>query len=253
MDIDKKLFDALDCNDIKVLMDLSWQTVQCCSEHHLIDLTGKLEGIIGFDHSDYIHGNLQSLIYNNQLESNILNVSYPDKYLEHYMENGCHKTDKLVCELFSNLSPIHWHTMDQRLGMEYPAAQLALDFNLPYGWTHGTYDPVTMEFSVMYMAGPLKEWTQRHQTIIEYIIPFYTEAYKKVLQRVPHTENDLTEREIEVLHWIKEGKSSWEISVILNCSKRTVNFHVNNIKEKLNVMSRPQAVAIGLQKGLITF
>jgi DNA-binding CsgD family transcriptional regulator len=63
----------------------------------------------------------------------------------------------------------------------------------------------------------------------------------------------LTPRETEVLNWIKEGKSSWEISVIFNCAKRTVEFHIVNIKKKLCAVSRAQAVAIGLEQGLIKF
>ena len=72
---------------------------------------------------------------------------------------------------------------------------------------------------------------------------------KKAIKPLYH----FTEREIEVLNWIKEGKSSWEISMILKCSKRVVDFHVANIKRKLNVASRAQAVAICLQHGIIGF
>ncbi|BBO86286.1 hypothetical protein DSCO28_68520 [Desulfosarcina ovata subsp. sediminis] len=64
---------------------------------------------------------------------------------------------------------------------------------------------------------------------------------------------ELTRKESEVLNWIKEGKSSWEISKILDCSKRVVDFHVSNIKDKLNASNRAQAVAIGLQYQLIRF
>jgi DNA-binding CsgD family transcriptional regulator len=64
---------------------------------------------------------------------------------------------------------------------------------------------------------------------------------------------ELTHRETEVLRWIKDGKSSWDISIILKCSKRVVDFHVGNIKKKLNAASRAQAVAIGLHHGIITF
>lgn len=61
----------------------------------------------------------------------------------------------------------------------------------------------------------------------------------------------LSKREEEVLTWSKRGKSSWEISAILNISERTVNFHVNNIMQKLNVVSRIQAVAVAIERGLI--
>ncbi len=60
-------------------------------------------------------------------------------------------------------------------------------------------------------------------------------------QRKPHSE--LSPREKEVLGWLKRGKTSWDIARILNISERTVNYHVNNILQKLGVCSRLQAVS----------
>jgi DNA-binding CsgD family transcriptional regulator len=61
----------------------------------------------------------------------------------------------------------------------------------------------------------------------------------------------LSAREKEVLNWLKQGKSSWEISVILGISESTVNFHVYNVMHKLDASSRPQAVAAAAHLGLI--
>ena len=61
----------------------------------------------------------------------------------------------------------------------------------------------------------------------------------------------ITRREIEVLQWLQQGKSSWEISNILGVSERTVNFHVYNIMEKIEAVNRPQMVTIALRLGLI--
>lgn len=61
----------------------------------------------------------------------------------------------------------------------------------------------------------------------------------------------LTPKEIEVLGWIRHGKSNWEIAQILAISERTVKFHVANILTKLDAKSRTQAVAIALESGLI--
>ncbi len=65
------------------------------------------------------------------------------------------------------------------------------------------------------------------------------------------TIQNLSEREKEVLGWLTKGKSSWDVSAILNISERTVNFHVQNIMQKLNAVSRTQAVAVALEKGII--
>ncbi len=53
----------------------------------------------------------------------------------------------------------------------------------------------------------------------------------------------LSPREREVLKWLRLGKTSWDISVIMRISERTVNYHVNNIMKKLDVTNRLQAVS----------
>ena len=52
----------------------------------------------------------------------------------------------------------------------------------------------------------------------------------------------LTEREIEVLKQVLEGKSNKEVAVNLCCSKRTVDFHLARIYQKLDVSNRVQAM-----------
>jgi LuxR family quorum-sensing system transcriptional regulator SolR len=56
------------------------------------------------------------------------------------------------------------------------------------------------------------------------------------------TRQSLTCKEREVLHWIVEGKTAWEVGRILSMSERTVKFHLRNIYSKLNVANRAQAV-----------
>lgn len=53
----------------------------------------------------------------------------------------------------------------------------------------------------------------------------------------------LTHRERDALAWVAEGKSDWEISVILGLSETTVRFHVDNGRRKLGAVNRAQAVA----------
>jgi LuxR family quorum-sensing transcriptional regulator LasR len=61
----------------------------------------------------------------------------------------------------------------------------------------------------------------------------------------------LTPREKECLKWTALGKSTWEISHILNCSEAVVNFHMKNIRGKFGVNSRRAAAMIATQMGLI--
>ena len=62
----------------------------------------------------------------------------------------------------------------------------------------------------------------------------------------------LTSRDKEVLQWCAIGKTSWEISVICNCSEANVNFHMGNIRRKFGVTSRRVAAIMAVNLGLIT-
>lgn len=63
----------------------------------------------------------------------------------------------------------------------------------------------------------------------------------------------LSPREKEVLKWLIEGKSSWDISGILHISKNTVNFHIKNLFQKLEVVNRTQAVSEALRRNIISY
>jgi DNA-binding response OmpR family regulator len=51
----------------------------------------------------------------------------------------------------------------------------------------------------------------------------------------------LNDREIETLTWAARGKTSAEIAELLDLSKRTVDFHIENARAKLGVSTRIQA------------
>lgn len=61
----------------------------------------------------------------------------------------------------------------------------------------------------------------------------------------------LTQREICVLRWTADGKTSAEIATILGLSERTVNFHVNAFVEKLGTCNKTSAVVRAAMLGLM--
>lgn len=61
----------------------------------------------------------------------------------------------------------------------------------------------------------------------------------------------LTPREREVLAWTREGKSAWAVGQILSMSEHTVNYHLRNVMNKLDVSSKHLAILRALSMGLI--
>lgn len=68
---------------------------------------------------------------------------------------------------------------------------------------------------------------------------------------VPSSGTALTDREIDVLRLLAQGKSNKEIAVALQVSETTVKTHVSNILMKLGVPSRTQAALYAVRVGLV--
>ncbi|CAG9614101.1 Oxygen regulatory protein NreC [Bacillus rhizoplanae] len=66
-------------------------------------------------------------------------------------------------------------------------------------------------------------------------------------------ENELTEREKEILLELVKGLSNKEIAEALYISDKTVKIHINKIFKKLNVKSRSQAVIYAVRNQLVPF
>jgi DNA-binding NarL/FixJ family response regulator len=62
---------------------------------------------------------------------------------------------------------------------------------------------------------------------------------------------DLNDREVEALTWVARGKTSAEIAQILDLSKRTIDFHIDNARAKLGAATRTEAVIKAADGGLI--
>ncbi len=78
-----------------------------------------------------------------------------------------------------------------------------------------------------------------------------TRLAKSTRPRAPAPDVPLSEREVEVLAWSARGKTSGEIAIILGLSKRTVDFHIDNARQKLGVATRIEAVVKASSAGII--
>jgi transcriptional regulator EpsA len=91
----------------------------------------------------------------------------------------------------------------------------------------------------------------RESVLAAMMVPHIFSAYCRALSRdrmpsasVSETAGDgaLSEREIEILHWVREGKSNHEIGAVLSISPLTVKNHIQRILRKLQASNRTQAV-----------
>lgn len=101
---------------------------------------------------------------------------------------------------------------------------------------------------------------QRAQALVQALVPHMFGAYCRALARDkvaddPHealdTDGGITEREIEILRWVRHGKSNQEIGMILSISPLTVKNHIQKILRKLQASNRAQAVSKAIAMKLL--
>lgn len=241
--------------DLVKLMSLSHRSLTCRDIAEFKSLLVDLKELFYYENAMCAQADIRAIIRSDQknLNMNVCNVSFPSEYLDLYLNDMNFLKDAAFQKFISNLAPVNWPLKNDKGRLPCEVLTAAMDFELKSGWLHGMPAPDADRITVFGFAGPFSENGEKISKALEYIIPFYTETYYRIRRQPPPPSFNLTRKEKDVLNWIKEGKSSWEISVLLKCSKRTIDFHVNNIKLKLNVVSRAQAVATALHYGVISF
>jgi HD-GYP domain-containing protein (c-di-GMP phosphodiesterase class II) len=81
-----------------------------------------------------------------------------------------------------------------------------------------------------------------------------SQTQEQALQNVPsksRKEGDLTDREIEVLRLLAQGRNTPQIARTLHISKKTVEHHLSHIYNKIGVTCRTAAVVHAVQRRII--
>lgn len=94
----------------------------------------------------------------------------------------------------------------------------------------------------------------RHGYFLELLLPHLHLALLRLGQGTPVATDlarPMSGRELEILRWVREGKSNYEIACILGISDLTVKNHLQRIYRTLGVSNRTQAVSRGLSLRLL--
>jgi DNA-binding CsgD family transcriptional regulator len=98
------------------------------------------------------------------------------------------------------------------------------------------------------------KWEEKKTEILREVRILADYLHSHVLRTNGHDANRqilVSARELDCLRWTAAGKSAWEASVILGISERTVRFHLNAAREKLDCTTTTQAVAEAVSHRLI--
>lgn len=86
--------------------------------------------------------------------------------------------------------------------------------------------------------------------IIDYSTRIFGKRLLPSLEAAPEFK-PLSKREHECLVWTSQGKTSYEIGMILGLSENTINNYLVSAGRKLRAVNRPHLVSIALREGII--
>ncbi|HEY0121749.1 MAG TPA: helix-turn-helix transcriptional regulator [Rhizobium sp.] len=79
----------------------------------------------------------------------------------------------------------------------------------------------------------------------------YFASFTRTVEGKLERDFDLTERELECLFWIAEGKTSDEIAMILGISRNTINNYITSVMRKTATKTRSEAIAFAVRNNLV--
>ncbi|GLU32453.1 autoinducer binding domain-containing protein [Trinickia caryophylli] len=180
--------------------------------------------------------------------------NYPEWWQRRYEEARYIEIDPTVRHARRSRTPVIW---SDALFAEAPQLwREARSVGLRVGWAQSAFDScgVAGMLTLARSDGPLTadELTEK-EARMRWLVNTAHLALKRVLmpKLMDDPERGLTEREIEVLKWAADGKTSGEISKILVISVDTVNFHVKNAVTKLKSANKTAAVVRAAMLGLL--
>lgn len=227
--------------------DVDWQEDRlealsgATSEAQFLEVLTKTAAELGFEYCAY--GMRLPLPFSNPKV--VMLNSYPTAWQQRYAQENYLKVDPSVHHAMTSLKPLVWS--DELFAGARPLWEDARSHNLQVGWAQASVD-VKGVIGMLTLArshDPISDSELRQNLLkMSWLAQAAHQGLAQLIAAHPNSDAGivLTQREIEVLRWTADGKTSGEVGEILNIAERTVNFHVNNSLLKLGAANKTAGV-----------
>lgn len=192
------------------------------------------------------------------IESEFVTVHNTPMAFEQTFENtSINKRDPVMQHCRRQTMPIIW---SQKTYLENNVIEL-WETQAPYGYRNGIAMALHLPEGRHFMLGVDRdldlptdraELTRMVADLQLFAVHAQDAAMRVLVSEALQPERpSITPRELEVLRWTMDGKTAWEVGVLLGVTERTVIQHLQNAMRKLDCNSKHQAVLKALRLGLI--
>jgi len=230
--------------------DLLKAVEHATSEDGLFVQVQHAAACLGFEHCAY--GLRLPLPLSNPCT--VLLNNYPRGWHERYEAANYIAVDPTVQHARRSQAPLVWNdAMFESTRELWDEAQM---HGLKFGWAQSARDAngIAGMLTLSRSGDPITSQELEHNEIkMRWLVNVSHLGLSRLLAPKLGWDDQLalTKREVEVLKWTADGKTSGEISDLLSVSENTVNFHVRNAVSKLQSANRTAAVVRAAMLGLL--
>jgi DNA-binding CsgD family transcriptional regulator len=186
----------------------------------------------------------------------VIATNFPSHWRERYFERKYHEVDPVIRRTPTFSKPFTWEQLikgEQLLASERLVMEERREAGLKQGVSVPLFGP-SGRMSVLSFASRFNDADSARQMSRLNVLAWqfhigFADLAHPAEQRKENIE--LSDRERDCLRWTAEGKSSWDIGMILKISDNTVNFHIKKAMRKLGTTSRTVAVVKAIRLNLI--
>jgi LuxR family transcriptional regulator, activator of conjugal transfer of Ti plasmids len=230
-------------------VDELWTACDGSALHHAAE---RVASELGFENFAYLGLH----------ESHTVWISnYPRDWISRYFERGYERIDPVVSLAKTHRRAFAWTGEDWRSHRNKSVRGLfneAHDFHIETGITvpiaSGFDSTAAITFATQSATADLYKRLTDARDFLELVgLYFHAHIDLKVKNAQPSQKSHplLSQRETQCLEWAARGKTTAEVAEIISLSSRTVTFHLENARRKLDASNITQAVAIALRCNLI--
>jgi DNA-binding CsgD family transcriptional regulator len=185
----------------------------------------------------------------------IIEASMPRSFVRDLDQGQMLRSCTMITRARHSVLPQSWHMGEKA---PIPEMEFSRDFQLllvNYKQSMGITVPVNStdgQRLIFWFSGNRTSLSQSEMNELAMIMLQASDSYNSIKRGNVSPPHSLSARELEVVRWTAQGKTSIEIGQILSLSDHTINAYMTNAIKKLDCVNRTQLVAKAIRLKLIS-
>ncbi|MFS8044153.1 LuxR C-terminal-related transcriptional regulator [Rhizobium sp. BR 314] len=206
----------------------------------------------GFSHVAFLNAPLPD---DSMMTPLLIQGSVPAQFVREFDRQQLVRRCHTLLRVRDSVMPRTWHLLEKDNAPEVELSRELQTLLINYNCPANVIIPINSadgQRLIFWFMGNRSSLSQSELNELSMIMLQALDAYSCLKRNDGSAPHTLSARELEVVRWTAQGKTSVEIGQILSLSDHTVNAYMTNAIKKLDCVNRTQLVAKAIRLKLIS-